>query len=203
MKINKLSVLFLLAFTVLLMSCFNMPNISRMKQQSKLMQKLMASPDLPIWQDNREQVVQSFGDRVIEQSFDRVFDSIVTALGTLELSVQNMERESGYIVANGNPIPTGKKMELQKKELKEYCHFHGYDPSIVETRKNDIMEPAMGRMQTKMMEALSFALVKQQKKSTKVKIRASNILYPPALEEVYKIIWREIDKQIFLDTNLD
>jgi hypothetical protein len=174
-----------------------------MQEQTRMMQQLMANPDLPIWQNNRESVVQSFGDRVIDQSFDRVFNSIVTALGSLEMSVQNMERVSMYIVATGNPIQTSKKMELQKEELTEFCRFYGYDPSIVESREGDYINPAMGRMQTNMTSTLTFSLVKQKENQTKVKIRASNILYPPTLEEVYKIVWREIDKQIFLDKGLD
>jgi hypothetical protein len=53
------------------------------------------------------------------------------------------------------------------------------------------------------MPTLTFSLVKQKENQTKVKIRASNIYYPPTLEEVYKVVWLEIDKQIFLDKSLD
>lgn len=203
MRIDKLSILLLLTFTILLTGCFGMPDLSRMRQQSRLMQQLMSYPDVPVWQDSRKKINQSLGNRVIDQSFDRVFDSIVTTLGTLELSVENMERESGYITARGNAIPSGQQMELQMEELKEYCRFHGYDPSIVEQKKNDHINPAMGRMSTRMMNTVTFSLVKQKESRTKVKIRASNILYPPALEKTYANIWREIDKQIFLDKSLD
>jgi len=201
MKIVKLNMFLLLIYAISLMGC--MPNVYRMQQQSKLMQQMMSNPDVPAWQDSRKKINRSLGDRIIDQSFDRVFDSIVTTLGALELRVENMERESGYITARGNPIPSGQQMELQREELKEYCRFHGYDPGIVEPRKGDYIDPAMGRMQTNMMTAFTFSLVKQQEKRTKVKIRASNILYPPALEDAYKNFWREIDKQIFLDKSLD
>jgi hypothetical protein len=204
MRIDKLCMFFMLIFTILLSSCGTlMPDMSRMQDQARLMQQLASSPDLPTWQNNRESVVQSLGDRVIDQPFDRVFNSIVTALGSLELSVQNMERASMYIVATGIPIPTGEKMELQEKELIEYCRFYGYDPRIVEIKKGDYMNPAIGRVMTNSMPTLTFSLVKQKENQTKVKIRASNIYYPPTLEEVYKVVWLEIDKQIFLDKSLD
>ncbi len=204
MRIDKLCMFSILILTILQSSCGTlMPDISRMQEQSRLMQQLGASPDLPTWQNDRESVVQSLGDRVIDQPFDRVFNSIVTALGSLELSVQNMERASMYIVATGIPIPTGEKMELQKKELIEYCRFYGYDPRIVEIKKGDYMNPAIGRVMTNSMPTLTFSLVKQKENQTKVKIRASNIYYPPTLEEVYKVVWLEIDKQIFLDKSLD
>jgi len=194
----------MLIFTILLSSCVTlMPDISRIQEQSRLMQQLGTSPDLPTWQNNRESVVQSLGDRVIDQPFDRVFNSIVTALGSLELSVQNMERVSMYIVATGIPIPTGEKMELQKKELVEYCRFYGYDPRIVEIQKGDYINPAMGSTMTNSKPTLTFSLVKQKENRTKVKIRASNIYYPPTLEEIYKVVWKEIDKQIFMDKSLD
>lgn len=100
MRIGKPSMLLLLTVTIFLTGCFGtvMPDFSRMQQQSKLMQQLMSNPDVPVWQDSRNKINQSLGDRVIDQSFGRVFDSIVTSLGTLELSVENMERESGYVL---------------------------------------------------------------------------------------------------------
>ena len=61
----------------------------------------------------------------------------------------------------------------------------------------------MGMSLNKYYESITFSLVRQNENQTKVKIRTSHILYPPELEEVYRILWNEIDRQIFLDKSLD
>ncbi|MFX0067171.1 MAG: hypothetical protein ACFFC7_33995 [Candidatus Hermodarchaeota archaeon] len=207
MKIRKNSkIIFLLLAAILLTSLIScMPSMSRFKQKYKLYQQLMTEPDLPTWQEDRKKVVQSFGDRIIDKSFGRVFDSIITALGSLELTVQNMERESGYIIALGIPSQITVRKELEMEELREYCRYHSYDPSLLDDKDDDFgfIDPKTGKKMTQNKPSLSFSLVEQTESQTKVKIRVANILYPATLEEVYKVIWREIDKQIFLDKSLD
>jgi hypothetical protein len=60
-----------------------------------------------------------------------------------------------------------------------------------------------GNKFTRMAQAMTISLVRQGPSQTKVKIRFSNIDYPRELEEYYKTVWPAIDRQIFLDRNLD
>ena len=69
--------------------------------------------DTDAWQEQRQKIAMATGDRIFDQDFGRVFDSLVVAVSSLELEVKNMERTSGYIQAGGmalrkrpaNPVP--------------------------------------------------------------------------------------------------
>src|SRR5918994_1388887 len=76
-----------------------MPDMDRMQQKQELMQKMMGDPQVPAWYGQREKITLAMGDRVFDKDFDRVFDSLTIALGTLEANVNNMERQSGYITS--------------------------------------------------------------------------------------------------------
>ena len=38
---------------------------------------------------------------------------------------------------------------------------------------------------------------------TKVKLRFSDVLYPGSVEIYYKLVWQAVDKQIFVDKNIE
>jgi hypothetical protein len=50
---------------------------------------------------------------------------------------------------------------------------------------------------------LTLSMVKQSAQQTKVKLRFDGIYYPRQVEELYKRVWAEVDKQMFLDKALD
>jgi len=193
-------------FTCILMLFANgcgMPDIARMQQQSNLMQQLMKEPDLPAWYEERQKVTQALGDRVFDKSFDEVFDAITIGLGTLEVSVTNMEKTSGFIAATGRLLHPNIAKQLRHKRLVQYCRYHGYSPSLLENKKGDYIDPDMMGSMEKMMTQLTISVVKQGAKQTKVKLRFKGIYYPEVLTKHYEAVWPAIDKQIFLDKSLD
>lgn len=180
-----------------------MPDMDRMEQQQALMQKLMADPQVPAWYQQREKITLAMGDRVFDKPFERVFDSLTVALASMEANVNNMERTSGYITSAVPKLPPEKAKVLQRQAMVEVCQNEGYDPKILDKKgpyEIDLESmSAMGRMN----QAMTISLVKQGPNQTKVKIRFSNVNYPGEVTELYKQVWPAIDKQIFLDRNVD
>lgn len=50
---------------------------------------------------------------------------------------------------------------------------------------------------------VSFQLVKMGESQTKVKLRFSDVYYPGEVETYYKLVWQAVDKQIFVDQNIE
>ena len=180
-----------------------MPDQNRMMQQNDLMQKLMKDPQVPTWYGEREKITLAMGDRVFDKEFERVFDSMTIALATLEANVNNMERTSGYITSAVPRLNPERSEQLHKASLVAYCKYYKYDPSLLEKKGPYEMDPDMMRNMNRQGQAMTISLVKQTPTQTKVKIRFSNVNYPPELTEYYKTVWPAIDKQIFMDRNID
>lgn len=182
-----------------------MPDMNRLNQKMDLMTKLGNEPDTSAWYTQREKITQAMGDRVFDKKFDSVFDSITVAMANLGAHVENMERQSGYISARGNLLPPDQTKQLRREYLVEYCKLNGYDVSLLD-KKGDQFEmdvDGMGGMISNVMTGMTISLVKQADNQTKVKLRFANTYYPRLLEEYYKVVWPALDKQIFLDKNLD
>lgn len=164
----------------------------------------MKEPDLAEWYNQRERVVQAIGDRVFDKSFSRVFDSLTVALASMGMTVDNMERESGYIVAHGQILPPAQSKQVRSEELTAWCVAKGYNPSLLEQRGKYNIDPDMASgMMQRFGTTLNVSLVKQSKNQTKVKLRFNGIYYPKKLEEYYRIVWPKLDKQIFVDKEID
>jgi hypothetical protein len=205
-------VLCVAAFCVLLTGCVSMPmpempDMNRVMSQSRLMQQYWKEPEVPAWHTQREQVTQALGDRVFDKDFNRVFDSLTVALAGMGMTVDNMERQSGYIAARGQLLPPEKIKQLRSEELAAWCRANGYDPSLLEQRSKYDVDLGMGGGVMATMEGfyttLTVSLVKQSEKQTKVKFRFNGIRYPGTLEESYKAVWIGLDKQIFIDKGTD
>jgi len=176
----------------------------RMSSQSRLMQQLMKEPDVPTWHKQREQITQALGDRVFDKEFNRVFDSLIVALASMGMTVGNMERQSGFIVAHGQILPPEQSKQLHSEELEAWCIANGYDTSLLEHRGKFDIDPDVGSgMMQQFGTTLTVTLVKQSEKQTKVKLRFNGIYYPRTLEESYKALWPSLDKQIFIDKGID
>jgi hypothetical protein len=185
------------------MQMSSMPDMNRMEKKQALMQELMGDPQLPAWHSEREKITQSMGDKIFDKDFDRVFDSLTIALGTLEANVNNMERQSGYITSAVPRLSPERSQQLSKDSMRAYASAKGYDPSLIETKGPYEVDLESMSSFSRMNQAMTISLVKQSPTQTKVKIRFSNINYPPELIEYYKTVWPAIDKQIFLDRNVD
>lgn len=198
-----ISIFFLNGCGALLLADHNR-QMDRLHKKTDLMQSLMKEPDLPSWHTQRGQIAQAMGDRVFDKSFERVFDSVTVALASMDVKVDSMERQSGYIGATGMILPPDRIKQLRREQLLEYCQIKGLDPTLLDKSKDDFgIDPdTMGGME-RMMAGMTISLVKQGPNKTKVKLRFKGVYYPKTLEECYKIVWPAIDKQIFLDKTLD
>ena len=181
-----------------------MPDANTMMAKSRLMQDMMASPDLPAWHEQREKIAFALGDRQFDKPFDRVFDSMTVALATLGCRVQNMERVSGYITASIPELPPTQMETLNHDAMRQYAVTKGYPASIVEKTNSPYeMNLDIGSIMGRQMSGLTLSMVKQGAQATKVKMRFDNVYYPGLVEEYYKVVWAAVDKQMFLDKGLD
>jgi len=181
------------------------PDPSVLMAKQRLMQDLMNNPDLPAWHDEREKMALALGDRVFDKGFDRVFDSMITALATLGCRVTNMERTSHYITASLPQLPPQQEDALRGEGLAQYVQAKGYPPSVLGRQGPYDIDPTLGQSMMNRMGAsgLTLSMVRQGPEQTKVKLRFDNVYYPHKVEELYKIVWATVDKQMFLDRSLD
>jgi hypothetical protein len=182
------------------------------QERAKLSRKYLGNPDTEAWHDQRQKIALAIGDRVFEKDFDRVFDSLTLAVSSLELKVNNMERQSGYIAASGISLPPNEAKALQRAALRDWCTQSGFDPAILDrpytsSRLKDRDAPGdtddIMAGYAKMRKALNFQLIKSAGTRTKVKLRFSEVYYPKEIEAYYKLVWQAVDKQIFIDQNIE
>jgi len=172
-----------------------------MMAKQQFQQEMMRNPDLPAWHAQREKMSLAVGDRVFDKGFDRVFDSMITTLATLGCRVNNMERVSGYITASLPQLPPEQQEGLRKEALAQYAQAKGYPPSVLQKGPYDFDMGAM--MERQGGAGLTLSMLKQNARQAKVKLRFDGIYYPRQVEELYKKVWAEVDKQMFLDKALD
>ena len=176
--------------------------LDRSNKQGELLSQLGKLPDLPDWQIQREKITQALGDKVFDKEFGRVFDSLIVALGTMEVQVGGVQRDSGFISAHGSLLRADLAEQLSQESLVERCRYLNFDPSLLDRTPDDLTIDltALGRYQG---AGMTISLVKQSAKQTKVKLRFSQVHYPPLVEELYKAVWPALDKQIFMDQGTD
>jgi hypothetical protein len=180
--------------------------MAAMTSKMNFSQEVMKNPDLPAWHEQREKMALAIGDRVFDKGFDRVFDSMITALATLGCRVSNMERVSGYLTATIPQLPPDQQQALHQEALAQYAQIKGYPPSVLS--KQGPMGMDMDMDFSEVMErgggaGLTLSMVKQAARQTKVKLRFDGAYYPRRVDALYKKVWAEVDKQMFLDKALD
>jgi len=183
-----------------------------MQQRMGLTQKFNSNPDTDSWYDQRQKIAQATGDRVFDKDFARVFDSLTLAVSSMELKVNNMERTSGYIAASGISLPPTESKAMRREAVNDWCRQNGYDSSILDRQFRSDQFKNMGEMADmgsmmakydKMQKGLTFQLIKMGDNQTKVKLRFSDVYYPAEVESYYKLVWQAVDKQIFVDQNIE
>ena len=178
--------------------------IGAMTAKMNFSQEMMKNPDLPAWHAQREKMALALGDRTFDKGFDRVFESMITALASLGCRVNNIERTSGYITASLPQLGPDQQAALQNEARTQYAQIKGYPASVLQKGGPMGFDMDFGGMMERGGGAgLTLSMVKQGARQTKVKLRFDGIYYPRQVDELYKKVWAEVDKQMFLDKALD
>lgn len=151
------------------------------------------------WEKEDARINEAFGERIYDKDPDVVFSAVVTGLANAGLAIKNMERQSGYILAEGpSPIPPDQFIKLEQPAVDEI--------NKVSSRKNYHANASGPR-------SVTITVIKFGVQKTKVKMRINRLLiissgsnssiYPAVLQADYQCCWRALEGQIFLDENLD
>ena len=178
------------------------PDVNQMLAKQRLNSEMMEEPDLQAWHDQREKMQMAVGDRVIDKSFDRTFDSMIIALANLGCRVNNMERTTGYITASLPQLPPEQRDALTREGTAEYARTKGYPPSVLDD-SGPFGKLNFVPMFERTGAGLTLTMTRQAEERTKVKLRFDNVYYPRTVQELYKRVWDAVDKQIFLDRATD
>jgi len=153
------------------------------------------------WGERNQQQHIALGERVFDKDFDLVFTGIVTGLSDIGFSIKNMERQSGYILAEGpTPLSAEEEQAISEQMVNE---INAVSPTRWNVRLGNATESVtivvkrQGADQCKVKMRLAVVAVDG---NYKAKHSAS---YPPRLEAEYRKMWQAIQRQIFLDQNLD
>lgn len=178
--------------------------MNAMTEKMNFSQEMMKNPDLPDWHTQREKMALAVGDRVFDKTFDRTFESMITALATLGCRVNNIERTSGYITASLPQLPPDQQNALQTESRASYAQIKGFSPAVLQKGGPMGVDMDFGSMMERGGAAgLTLSMVKQGARQTKVKLRFDGVFYPRKVDALYKTVWTEVDKQMFLDKALD
>jgi hypothetical protein len=177
------------------------------EQRFQFQQEVINNPDLPAWREQREKMAMAIGDRTFDKGFDRVFDSMITALADLGCRVNNMERVSGYITASKPSLDPTRRATLRQEAMAQHASAKGYPPTVLTKQGPYDMDIDVGAMMESMGQGgiggLTLTMVRQGTMQTKVKLRFDGVYYPQELATLYQLVWAEVDKQMFLDKALD
>ena len=178
--------------------------MNAMTEKMNFSQEMMKNPDLAAWHSQREQMAVAVGDRVFDKGFERTFESMITALATLGCRVNNIERNSGFITASLPQLPPAQQDALQTESRASYAQIKGYSPAVLQKAGPMGFDMDFGAMMERGGGAgLTLSMVKQGARQTKVKLRFDGVFYPRQIDALYKMVWAEVDKQMFLDRALD
>ncbi len=171
------------------------------QKKMKLSQMIVEEPDLPAWKEAREKIMMGVGDRVVSKDVGNTFKSLLIGIASLEVTVDNAEKDSGFISCKGKVLPPDIAAALRKQRMVEYAEAKGLPARSAEP--TTFYNPAT--VSSIMEEATTMTITVQEHGTgqSKVKIRFNNIYYPQELEESYRLVWLALDKQGFLDEALD
>lgn len=208
--------LFCIASSALLMSCesstakymipyagpvFAIHDQISNEQKMKLSQQIIKDPDLPVWYETREKIILAEGDQIIDGGVDDVYRAIITGISSLEVNVNNVEKESGFISASGKVLPPDRAATYRRERMVEYAKAKGFNPKAADP--GPFFDPETTSAIMEQATQMTVTVGPHGEGKTKVKVRFSKIYYPPELQECYSLFWQSVDKQGFLDRALD
>jgi len=154
------------------------------------------------WGEEDARLNQALGERVYDKDFDVAFSAVVTSLSDMGFAVKNMERQSGYILAEGlQPLPKDQELKLGQMMCDEInkVSFQRWVPRLGNATKSvTISVLRLGDQKTKLKMRIANTAINGGANTTRYQEE-----YPPILQAEYQFIWRGLEKQIFLDENLD
>jgi hypothetical protein len=171
------------------------------EQKMELSQKIMKDPDLPAWYEAREKITMAVGDRIVDSDVESVYRAVITGLSTLEVNIENVEKESGFINGSGKILPPDRAASFRKERMVEYAKANGMNPKAADP--GPFFDPETMSAVMEQATGMTITVGPHGDGKTKVKVRFSKIYYPAELQECYSIFWQSVDKQGFLDQALD
>lgn len=184
-----------------------------MLEKARIQNEYLGNPDTDDWYSARADMAKAIGDRTFAFPYDRTFDSLALAISSLGLTVENMERDSGYIVAKGITLPPSESRSISRQAFEEWSKTKGYAATVMNRRYRtstyqtmsgtiDSQNQAWGQFQ-KRERALNFQVTKSGEEETIVKLRFTNVYYPQEVERYYEMVWEAVDKQLFVDDAIE
>lgn len=177
------------------------------------------------YQKQNEKIAQSVGERVLDKNLNEAFSAFVIALPELGLIPKTVDRNAGFISAEG-PIPTsdGQFREDLKGLVNDMTRVTGFSGGAIMVSQLYIVpapdkstlcltvaakQLAEGKTRVRLM-------LSGKGNPTRIMIDQSYLgdrdwdvyksfedIYPPLHLHVLEAIWRKVDRQLFLDKNID
>ena len=153
------------------------------------------------WSIENKKQNTALGEKVYDKDPKTVISAIITGVSSTGLTIRNIDRESGFVLAEG-PAPVSVEKETE------------FGEEVV--RKLRRVAPSRGWRATigTAVHSCTFNVLKTGDNKTKVKLRISSVsvkgaggvyhgIYPPMLVEEFRVVWEGLEKQLFLDESLD
>ena len=157
------------------------------------------------WKQENERLASGLGERVFEKDYDLVFSAIMLACAKTGLAVKNCGRTAGFIFAEGrSPLSDDEAMALNRRRVDDIgrCrgYFHQENPQLTTGLDLYFVTTAialLGRSETKVSLRLASASHGGIGGRT-----CQEEGYPPIIQAIYKKLWQQIDREIFLQEHL-
>lgn len=145
-----------------------------------------------------EKIHMSMGEKQVRGDNVTIIKGLLAGVGDLNMSVKNVDKELGFVVATGKSVIPG---EIEKSTVM---------PMIKELQKD--LHPSYQYMPGNYEIAMNISIYDYDtaRDTSKVKVRVvnqvtmqagavNNELYPPLLREHYRYIWEKLSKHVFIE----
>lgn len=138
------------------------------------------------------------GEKQVRGDTVTIIKGLLAGIGDLNMSVQNIDKELGFVTASGKSVIPGdvEKSTIMPmiKELQTDLHpsYH-YSPGNYQINMNvSIYEYDSVNDTSKVKIRLASAVTQQA-------AAINNELYPPLVREHYQYIWEKLSKHVFIE----
>lgn len=169
--------------------------------------------DEDFWREERERDTKAMGTREFVAPYGRVFDSTISALGSMELMIETLDRSSGLIVANGFSLAPEEYRAITRRTKRDWASRKGYNVAALDKGKMPILGKydsedyfdldAIGNHAKKAFKSCTLRITPLDDERCRVESTFANVLYPEEHRRYYEILWNQIDKQLFVDRTIE